>query len=89
MFTFQTVGWSALFYAVTGGYLEITRQLITAEADILLKDKVLCCIILFNITKMFLVYTRLLILQKLNTLMILTYGSLIPIKISFMNLIFQ
>ena len=40
MFTFQTVGWSALFYAVSGGYLEMTQLLITAGADILLKDKV-------------------------------------------------
>ena len=40
MFTFQSVGWSALFYAVSGGYLEITQLLIAAGADILLKDKV-------------------------------------------------
>ena len=41
MFIFQTVGWSALFYAVSGGYLEITRLLIAAGADVLLKDKVI------------------------------------------------
>ena len=46
MFTFQSVGWSALFYAATGGYLEITRLLIAAGADVLLKDKVLCCVVL-------------------------------------------
>ena len=50
MFTFQTVGWSALFYAVSGGYLEITQQLFTAGANVFLKDKVLCCVIVFNIT---------------------------------------
>ena len=46
MFTFQSVGWSALFYAITGGYLEITRLLIAAGADVLLKDKVLCCVVI-------------------------------------------
>ena len=45
MCTFQSVGWSALFYAVSGKNLEITRMLIAAEADVLLKDKVLGCTI--------------------------------------------
>ena len=55
MFAFQSVGWSALFYAATGEYLEITRLLIAAGADVLLKDKVLCCIVIvYNITKIFL-----------------------------------
>ena len=46
MFTFQSVGWSALFYAATGGNLEITRLLIAAGADVLLKDKLLCCVVI-------------------------------------------
>ena len=46
MFTFQSVGWSALFYAATGGYLEITQLLIAAGADVLLKDKVICCVVI-------------------------------------------
>ena len=49
------MGWSALFYAATGGYLEIIRLLIASGADVLLKDKVLCCIVIvYNITKIFL-----------------------------------
>ena len=53
MFIFQSVGWSALFYAATGGYLEITQLLIAAGADVLLKDKVLCCVVI--VTKICLV----------------------------------
>ena len=53
MFIFQSVGWSAVFYAAAGGYLEITRLLMAAGADVLLKDKVLCCVVI--ITKICLV----------------------------------
>ena len=46
MCTFQSVGWSALFYAVSGKNLEITRMLIAGGAYVLLKDKVLCCAVI-------------------------------------------
>ena len=53
MIIFQSVGWSALFYAVSGGYLEITQLLIAANADVLLKDKVLFFLLLCKIVKHF------------------------------------
>ena len=37
---FQTVGWSALFYAAKDSHMDITRLLIGAGANVLLKDRV-------------------------------------------------
>lgn len=39
--TSQSTGWSALFFAVRYGHLEITRLLIDAGANVLLKDYVM------------------------------------------------
>ena len=38
--THQTSGWSALFFAAKDGHLEISRTLLNAGADPMLKDKV-------------------------------------------------
>ena len=38
--TMQTSGWSALFFAAKNGHLEITKALLNAGADPMLKDKV-------------------------------------------------
>ena len=36
----QSSGWTALFFAVKEGYLEIVRKLIAAGTDVLIRDKV-------------------------------------------------
>jgi len=36
----QTTGWSALFFAAKEGHLELTKRLIQAGANTMLKDKV-------------------------------------------------
>ena len=46
----QTSGWSALFFAAKDGHLEITKALLNAGADPMLKDKVwLWLVILYSI----------------------------------------
>ena len=36
----QSLGWSAVFFAASEGYLNITRLLVNAGADVALRDKV-------------------------------------------------
>ena len=40
----QASGWSALFFAAKDGHLEITKALLKAGADPMLKNKVCSCV---------------------------------------------
>ena len=44
----QSLGWSAVFFAASEGYLNITRLLVNAGADVALGDKVVTCFMFHN-----------------------------------------
>ena len=39
----QSLGWSAMFFTASEGYLNITRLLVNAGAEVALRDKVVTC----------------------------------------------
>ena len=45
----QSLGWSAMFFAASEGYLNITRLLVNAGADVALGDKVVIHVLCFTI----------------------------------------